>query len=172
MLSSARESTGSPAAGRPTVMDADKLAAAWARWARGESPTAIAKARRRRDRRAHRAARHREQRLGIPENPRRAAQARPPDRRIHHPPCPQGPENPPGTETAHRHDLAEVPAHPGIYDARDRLLPRGLRSIAPAPVLPVRHGGKQPLRAHPRGHREPGRAVDSAADPQPLDGSG
>jgi len=30
--------------GRPTVMDPDKLAAARARWARGESPTQIAKA--------------------------------------------------------------------------------------------------------------------------------
>ena len=32
--------------------------------------------------------------------------------------------------------------------------------------------GRQPLRAHPRGHREPGRPVDCAADPQPRDGSG
>ncbi len=31
---------------------------------------------------------------------------------------------------------------------------------------------RQPLRAHHRGHREPGRAVDRAADPQPCDGSG
>jgi putative transposase len=51
-------------------------------------------------------------------------------------------------------------------------LPRGLRSVAAAPVLPVRHGDRQPLRALPRDHREPGRAVDSAADPQPADGSG
>ena len=53
-----------------------------------------------------------------------------------------------------------------------RFLPRGLRGVAPAPVLPVRHGGRQPLRAHPRDHREPGRPVDRAADPQPPDGPG
>ena len=49
----------------------------------------------RRDRRADRAARHREPRLGIQEDPRRAAQARPPGQRIHHPPCPRGPEDSP-----------------------------------------------------------------------------
>jgi putative transposase len=47
-----------------------------------------------------------------------------------------------------------------------------LRGDPPAPVLPVRHGGRHPLRAHPRDHRQPGRTVDSAADPQPADGSG
>ena len=125
----------------------------------------------RRDSRPHRAARHREQRLGIQEDPRRAAQARPPGWRVHDPPGPQGAEDSPGTRAAHRHDLAEVPAHPGIDDARHRLLPRRLRGDPAAPVLPVRHGGRQPLRAHPRGHREPGRSVDRAADPQPPDGS-
>jgi putative transposase len=62
--------------------------------------------------------------------------------------------------------------HPGIDDARHGLLPRGLRGDPPAAVLPVRHGGRQPLRAHPRGHREPGRSVDRAVDPRPPDGSG
>ena len=65
-----------------------------------------------------------------------------------------------------------VPAHAGIHDARHRLLPRRLRGDPPAPVLPVRHGGRQPLRALPRRDRESGRAVDSTADPQPADGSG
>ena len=50
--------------------------------------------------------------LGTPADPRRAAQARPPGRRINHPPCPQGAEDSSGTGTAHRHDLAEVPAYP------------------------------------------------------------
>jgi hypothetical protein len=54
----------------------------------------------RRDRRAHRTARHREPRLGVQEDPGRAAQARPPGRRLDHPPGPQGPEDPPGTEAA------------------------------------------------------------------------
>ena len=120
---------------------------------------------RRRNRSAHRAARHREQRLGVPADPRRAAQARSPGWRIHDPPGSQGAEDPPSAEAAHRHDLAAVPADPGIDDARHRLLPRGLRSIAPAPVLLVRPGGRQPLRPHPGDHREPGRVVDCPADP-------
>src|ERR1039457_3842262 len=100
-----------------------------------------------RDRRADRAARHREQHLGIQEDSRRAAETRPPGRRIHHPPGPQGPEDSPGTQTAHRRHVAAVPARPGIDDARHRLLPRGLRADPPAAVLPVRHGGRLPLRA-------------------------
>jgi hypothetical protein len=49
----------------------------------------------RRDRRADRTARHREQRLGIPADPRRAAETRPPGQRIHDPPGSQSPEDPP-----------------------------------------------------------------------------
>src|SRR5271157_146185 len=52
----------------------------------------------RRDRHPHRAARHREQRLGIQEDPTRAAQARPPGQRIHHPPGPQALKIPPAPE--------------------------------------------------------------------------
>ena len=55
--------------------------------------------------------------------------------------------------------------------ARRGLLSRGLRSDAPALVLPVRDGSRLPLRAHPRGDRAPGWAVDHAADPQSPDGS-
>jgi hypothetical protein len=124
----------------------------------------------RRDRRADRTTRHREHQLGIQENPRRAPETRPPGQRVHHPAGPQDPEDPPGTATAHRHDLAEVPAHPGLGDARHRLLPRRLRGDPPAPVLPVRHGGRIPLCAHPRDHREPGRSLDHTADPQSPDG--
>ena len=126
----------------------------------------------RRDRRADRAARHREPTLGIPADPRRAAQARPPGRRVHDPPGPRGTEHSPGTGAALRHDVAEVPANPGIDDARHGLLPRGLRADPAAPALPVRHGGRQPLRAHPRCHRGPGRGLDCTADPQSPDGSG
>jgi len=39
----------------------------------------------------------------------------------------------------------------------------------PAPVLPLRHGDQLPLRAHPRRYRQPGRAIDHPADPQPPD---
>jgi hypothetical protein len=49
----------------------------------------------RRDRRAHRTARHREQELGIPQDPGRTAETRSPGRRIHDPPGPQGPEDTP-----------------------------------------------------------------------------
>jgi hypothetical protein len=66
----------------------------------------------RRDRRADRAARHREPPLGIQEDPRRAAQARLPGQRIHHPPGPQSTEDPSGTGEAHRHDVAAVPCVP------------------------------------------------------------
>src|SRR6266496_6824148 len=71
-----------------------------------------------RDRRADRTARHREPRLGIPADPGRTAQARPPRRRIHDPPRAQSAEDPPGTEAAHRHDLAAVPARASRDDAR------------------------------------------------------
>ena len=60
----------------------------------------------------------------------------------------------------HTTRLAEVPACPGIDAARRGLLPRGLRGDPAATVLPVRHGGRQPLRAHPRDHREPGRSLE------------
>jgi transposase len=50
------------------------------------------------------------------------------------------------------------------------LLSRGLRGDAPPLVLLVRDGGRQPLRAHRRGHRAPGRAADHPADPQSPDG--
>jgi hypothetical protein len=80
----------------------------------------------RRDRRADRAARHREQRLGLPADLSRAAQARLPGRRVHDPPGPEGAEDPSGAATAHGHDLAAVPAHPGIGNACHGLLPRGL----------------------------------------------
>ena len=44
------------------------------------------------------------QRLGIPADPRRTAQARLPGQRIHHPPGPQSAEDPPGRAQApHRH---------------------------------------------------------------------
>src|SRR5713226_819820 len=83
--------------------------------------------------------------------------------RVHDPPGPQSTEDPPGTEAAHRPDMAAVPAHPSRDDARHRLLPRRLRSDPPPPVLPVRHGSRLPLRARPRRDRESGRPVDCAA---------
>jgi hypothetical protein len=55
---------------------------------------------------------------GAHQDPRRAAQAWLPGRRIHDPPGPQGAKDPSGTATAHRRGLADVPAGPGIDDAR------------------------------------------------------
>jgi hypothetical protein len=124
----------------------------------------------RRDRRADRAARYREPRLGIPADPGRAPQTRPPGQRLHDPPGPQSTEDPARAEAADRHDLAVVPTHSGRDHARRRFLPRGLRADAAAPVLPVRHRSRFPLRSCPRGHRPSGRPVDYPADPQPHDG--
>jgi len=95
-----------------------------------------------RDRRADRPARRREPRLGIPADPRRTAQARPPGQRIHDPPGPQGAEDPSGAPAAHRHDVAAVSARPSRDNARHGLLPRGLRGHPPAPVLLVRGRGR------------------------------
>ena len=62
-----------------------------------------------RDRRAHRATRHREPRPGIPADSGRTAEARPPSRRVHNPPDPQGTEDPPApkrhTDETWRHFL-------------------------------------------------------------------
>ena len=103
----------------------------------------------RRDRRADRAARHREQRLGVPADPGRAAQARPPGQRVHDPPGAPGAADPAGSEAVHQYELAAVPPRASRDDACRRLLSRGLRGDPPALVLPVRDGGRQPLRTHP-----------------------
>jgi putative transposase len=71
---------------------------------------------------AHRAACHREPRLGIPAHPGRAAQARLPGRRLNYPPRPQGPADPACAEAEHRHDMAGVPARPGRDRPRHRLV--------------------------------------------------
>ena len=47
----------------------------------------------------------------LAQMPGRAAQARPPGRRIHDPPHPQGAEDPSGAEAAHRHDSQGAPVH-------------------------------------------------------------
>src|SRR5438034_575739 len=106
---------------------------------------------RRRDRRADRAARHREPQLGIPADPGRTAQARSPGERVHDPPGPQNSADPAGAEAAHSYFLAAVPARASCDNARHRFLSCGLRGDPPALVLLVPPGGRQPLRAHPPG---------------------
>jgi hypothetical protein len=79
---------------------------------------------------------------------------------------------PPGAGAEYRYELASVPALASHDDAGRRCLPRGLRGDSPAPVLLLRHGGRQPLRPYSGDHRQPGRAVDHAADPESPDGPG
>src|SRR6266702_1037886 len=109
---------------------------------------------------------------GVPADPRRAAQDRPPDQRVHHPPGPATAEDTPCAATAHRYDMAAIPANAGIHGARLRLLPRGLRGHAAAPLLLLRHRDRLTARPHPRHHREPGRTLDPPAGPEPADGPG
>ena len=82
---------------------------------------------RRHHRRADRTHGPREPDLGLPTRPRRAAQTRPPRRRIHHPPDPQAAPNTTGTAASNRHVLAPVPASAGLQPAGRGLLPRRLR---------------------------------------------
>jgi putative transposase len=66
-------------------------------------------------------------------------------------------------------DLATIPARPSVHGAGRRLLPRRHRGPAPD-IRAVRAGDRDPLRAHPRCHRQPRRAVDHPAGPQPAHG--
>ena len=79
---------------------------------------------------------------------------------------------PPGTATAHRHDLAEVPAHPGIDDARHRLLPRGLRGHLAPRLRLLRDRSRHPIPPRPGRDRAPGRSLDRAEGTESADGSG
>jgi transposase len=79
---------------------------------------------------------------------------------------------PPAPQRAHRHDLAEVPAHPGIDDARHRLLPRGLRGHLAPRLRLLRDRSRHPIRPRPGRDRAPGRSLDRAAGTESADGSG
>ena len=57
---------------------------------------------------------------GVQKDPGRTAETRLPGQCVHDPPGPPGTEDPPGTATAHRHDVAAVPACSGGHDARRR----------------------------------------------------
>ena len=59
--------------------------------------------------------------LGVPADPRRAAQARPSGRRVHDPPVSPGAADPADSDPAHRYELAAVPARAGRDDASRRL---------------------------------------------------
>ena len=102
---------------------------------------------RRRARRAGRADGNGQPELGIPKDPGRAAQTRPPSRRLDDPADPQTPPHPTGTDTAHRHQLAAIPAHPGHQHAGGRLPPPRLRGHAAAALRLVRARGRRPLPA-------------------------
>jgi hypothetical protein len=77
-------------------------------------------------------------RAGIPPDPGRAAQARPPGRRLDDPADPPAPPDPAGAAPTHRHQLAAVPARPGHQHPRNRLLPPRLRDHAAATTQPPR----------------------------------
>src|SRR3954451_23150522 len=68
---------------------------------------------RRHDRRTDRTAGPREPDLGLPADPRRTTQIRPPRRRLHDPPDRQGTADPSRTTASDRYVLAPVPAHAG-----------------------------------------------------------
>jgi putative transposase len=104
----------------------------------------------------------------IPPSARRTAPARPPGQRsdsaadLARPAAQASPAE-------RGHLLAGVPAHSGARAAGLRLLHHG-HDLPQAPVHPVRHGGRDPARAHPRRDRLPGRRLDRAAGPQPGHG--
>jgi hypothetical protein len=80
-------------------------------------------------------------RVGLLQTPGRAASARPPRRRLDHPPHPAPPLDPTGATAAHRLQLASVPANPGQHDV-GRWVGHG------AERYPERRlGGEEPDRA-------------------------
>jgi putative transposase len=80
--------------------------------------------------------------MGIQKDPGRAAQARPPRRRLDDPADPPTPPHPTSAIAAHRHQLAAVFTHAGHQHARGRLLPRRLRGDAAATLCLVRTRGR------------------------------
>jgi hypothetical protein len=62
---------------------------------------------------------------------------------------PKAPPDPTCAFSAHRHQLAAVPAHAGQLHARGRLLPRRLRVHIAAPLRAVRARGRRSLLARP-----------------------
>ena len=120
-----------------------------AAWSPASGPTRTGPGRppgQRQDRRADRAAGHREstaveQTRGSKASCSSSAAGW---QRIHHPPVPQSPEDPPGHPNG-------TPTRPGGSSCTRKPrrcsppLPRLLRSDPAAALLPVRHGGRQPV---------------------------
>ena len=71
-----------------------------------------------------------------------------------------------------RHDLAAVPAHPGLDDAGVRFLPRRLRGYLAPRLRVLRDRGRHPSCPCPGRDRAPRRGVDRAAGTEPADGPG
>jgi hypothetical protein len=66
---------------------------------------------------------------------------------VHDPPRPAAVADTSGADQGHRHDLAPVPAHPGLDNAGLRLLPHRLRSHAGFVAL-TENGRDEPLSRH------------------------
>ena len=123
---------------------------------------------RRGDRRADRAAGPAEPELGIPTDPGRTAQARPPSRRLDDPARAHPAADTTRTDPGHRHQLAAVPPHPGVHDGGMRLLPCRVRGHPPQDLRVLRHRDRQPLRPHRRPNYTSGRTVDHPASQESL----
>src|SRR4029079_1861121 len=67
--------------------------------------------------------------------------------------------HPASAVAAHRHQLAAVPAHPGLQHSRGRLLPCRLRGDATATLRSVRARDRRPLPARPGRNRASRRAL-------------
>jgi hypothetical protein len=109
-------------------------------------------------------------RLGVSADRGRAAQGRPPDRRIHHPPSTHSPEHPARADATHRHQGRRFPR------AQAATMPAAGFSHAGRAVTLRRRYCLVVIEAGFRylhilgGECAPGWAVDYPAGPQPADG--
>src|SRR4051794_14620385 len=96
-------------------------------------------------------------RLGLLTSPGRTARPGPPNQRIHDPPHPQTARHPTGTGAPRPHDLAPFLATQASTMLACDFFHVDYALTLQRPVCVLRAGGRQPLRARPRRHRQPGR---------------
>jgi hypothetical protein len=117
-----------------------------------------------RHRRADRTTGTREHQLVIPQDSRRAAQARSPSIRVDHPPHTQTFADPASPEPGLGHVLAAVSARTSRDTVGMRFLPCRLRNHPQARLRVLRSRGRHPLRPHPRHHNTSRRTMDHPRD--------